>query len=301
MPLSHNPFAFSVPASSANLGPGFDSIALALQRRMYARVECYQAFRLSFTPGRHAPTHDGISERIVQAMRRLGRLPRVRITIKNEIPLGKGLGSSAAAIALGLSIAARLRRECIDRSTMEQLAVELEGHPENALAALHGGIVVAAQRAGAPPSFIRLPAPRMLFAVVTIPKLELSTSQARALLPASYSKADLIFTAQRAALLAAALACGEWQHLREAMRDRSHQPHRFNAVPGLRAALDVHQPELLGVALSGAGPSILALMQRASAYTRVASAIERCFSREGIASESFALRVTSRGAMAWSG
>ena len=127
---------------------------------------------------------------------------------------------------------------------------ELEGHPDNALPAVYGGIVIATSSRAS----IKLPAPRDLQAIVVVPEFDLATERARALLPIQYDRRDVVFNIQRAALLGAALASGSWNVLREAMNDRFHQPYRGAVVPGLAEALRVDSPELIGIALSGAGP-----------------------------------------------
>ena len=218
-------------------------------------------------------------------------LPRVRVHVFNEIPLGKGLGSSAAASALGVTIAARAHGIELSRDDIAERVCELEGHPDNALPAIYGGIVIATSAK----AHVKLPAPRDLHAIVVVPDFDLATEHARALLPTEYDRGDVVFNVQRAALLGAALASGNWSMLREAMQDCFHQPYRAAVVPGLAHALAIDAPDLLGIALSGAGPSVLALVHDRTAWRSIAVRIAGCFDAAGIASRSYRLAFASRG------
>lgn len=288
-----NAFAVSVPASSANLGPGFDCVGIALDLRCRAVVAPATRFSLEFS-GPEQPTHPGFERMLLDAMHSVEReLPRVRVQMHNAIPLGKGLGSSAAARALGVAIAARAHGLELDRDAIAQRACELEGHPDNALPAAYGGIAIAT--CGLPNASVKLAAPRDLRAIVVVPDFDLATTAARALLPAQYSKPDVVFNLQRAALLGAALASGQWNVLREAMNDRFHQPQRAAVIPGLAGVLAVDAPGLLGIALSGAGPSVLALVHEKAPWRPIAAAIQAAFERAGIASRSYRLALAARG------
>ena len=290
--MSHaNAFNVSVPATSANLGPGFDAIGIAFDLRLRAKVSRARRFAISFERGSHSPTHDGLERAIVDAMHRVdSSLPRVRVEITNEIPLGKGLGSSAAAAVLGLGIAMRAHNGTVRRSALAHIACEIEGHPDNALPAVYGGAVVAASSQ----AFVRI-APPAFHPAIVVPDVDLSTLQARALLPERYDRADAVFNAQRAALLAASLASGRFGGLREAMRDRFHQPYRAERIPGLERALALEAPGLLGVALSGAGPSVVSFGRSAAAAARAARSIAACFHDAGVASRVMPLRLTGAG------
>jgi homoserine kinase len=284
-------FTVSVPATSANLGPGFDCVGIALDLRARAIVEPAHRFALEFS-GPQQPTHIGFERMLLDAMHTVSsELPRVRVHVVNEIPLGKGLGSSAAASALGVTIAARAHGIELSRDDVAQRVCDLEGHPDNALPAVYGGMVIATSAR----AHVKIAAPRDLHAVVVVPDFDLATERARALLPMHYEKADVVFNLQRAALLGAALASGNWSALREAMRDRFHQPHRAAVVPGLADALAVDVPELIGVALSGAGPSVLAFVHGRVAWRPIAARIAACFEAAGIASRSYRLAFASRG------
>jgi homoserine kinase len=252
-------FAVSAPASSANLGSGFDSVGVAIEIRMTARVRVLAAGApavWTYTGG-CAPTHDGIRNCIEAGIARIApSAPPLAVELENEIPLGSGLGSSAAAYAIGVAIGARIAHNAPGDAELARAVAELEGHPDNALAAWYGGAVVASLGDDGLTS-LRFSPPAVELAVV-IPSTVLTTSDARALLPDSYTRADTVFNLQRAALLGAALASGDIGTLGAAMRDRLHQQYRARAIPGLEAILELRDPALIGVALSGAGPAVLA-------------------------------------------
>jgi len=289
-------FRVSVPASSANVGPGFDAIGLALDLWAHAAVRPAQTFGIEFVPGKHAPTNDGFANEILRGVDRVlgGPRPAVSIVVDNAIPLGKGLGASAAGAVLGLTIGARLAALPPAEEALAQYATDLEGHPDNALPALLGGIVVAAQDPERPPAYLRFAPPAGLRAVVVTPRIVLPTAAARALLPATYERRDVVYNIQRAALLAASLASGDLGALRVATGDRVHQPYRAPLVPGFEAMLGLQLPGLLAVALSGAGPSVLALVSGEG--RDVGSALQAEFAREGIESDVYLLAVSTRGA-----
>lgn len=287
-------FRVSVPATSANLGPGFDSVGVALDLRVRADVEPADTFALEFASHAQAPSHGGFESAILNAMQEIdSRLPRVHVRVTNAIPLGKGLGSSAAARVLGLAIAACGHRRALSRRELASLACDLEGHPDNALPAVFGNIVVAASSDAR--AYVRIAAARNLRALIVIPDVTLATTDSRALLPERYERADVVFTAQRAALLGAALAAGRWDELREAMRDRFHQPYRAARIPGMSEALALEERDVIGSALSGAGPSLIALLRPRAVWQNVARRLDACFAHAGVATRSFALRICSRG------
>ncbi|MEA2718626.1 MAG: homoserine kinase [Candidatus Eremiobacteraeota bacterium] len=276
-------FTVSAPASSANLGAGFDAVALALELRMTARVRGLAA---GASPewtysGAHAPTHDGIRGCIERGIARIApAAPPLAVAVDNEIPLGAGLGSSATAYALGVAIGARLVARPPGDDLLAHAVAELEGHPDNALAAWYGGAVVAAMGDDGLTS-ARFPPPDAA-AVVVVPDIHLPTEEARALMPAEYTRADAVHNVQRAALLGAALASGRLDLLRAAVRDRLHQPYRAAMVPGLGEMLALDDPAIVAVALSGAGPSVLALVR--DDPDRIGRLIAAIFARHGVRS-----------------
>jgi homoserine kinase len=289
-------FVVSVPASSANLGPGFDAIGLALDLWVRATVQPAMHFSVSFKAGTYVPTNAGFENEIVRGMDRLlgGARPDVSILVENKIPLGKGLGASAAGAVLGLTIGAALADVQPEIAQLARHAAELEGHPDNALPALLGGVVIAAMPEGAPPAYLRFAPPAGLSAVVVTPRIVLPTAAARALLPAAYERKDVVFNLQRAALLAASLASGDLSQLRVASADRVHQPYRAPLVPGFEEMLGFDMPGLLALALSGAGPSVIALVSGES--ESIGDAMQAAFAREAIDSDVFHLGISTKGA-----
>jgi homoserine kinase len=274
----------SAPASSANLGAGFDAVGLAIEIRMTARVrELAPGASSSWTySGTHAPTHDGLRGCIEAGIVRVApAAPSLEIELENDIPLGAGLGSSAAAFAIGVAIGAHFVDVAPDDDLLAHAVADLEGHPDNALAAWYGGAVVAALGDDGLTS-IRFPPPDVRAAVV-VPEIVLPTAQARALLPDSYTREDTVHNIQRAALLGAALATGRLDLLGAAVRDKLHQPYRADAIPGLPEALLLDDPALVAVALSGAGPSVLALVREEP--DRIGRRLAETFARHGVASK----------------
>jgi homoserine kinase len=146
---------------------------------------------------------------------------------------------------------------------------------------------------------VRLGAPEGLRAIVVVPEIDLSTEAARALLPDRYDRCDMVFTAQRASLLGAALGSGSWKALRAAMRDRMHQPYRAQCVPGLEGALGVDGRDVVGIALSGAGPSVLAIVRGGKSADAVGGRIEAQFRDAGVKARSYRLAFAARGAGVW--
>jgi homoserine kinase len=246
----------SAPASSANLGPGFDCLAVALDIRN--EVEILTAIRgggieiQGEGAGRPFGEEDNL---FLRAFRRGGGDPAgLRIRMTNRVPFARGLGSSAAAIAAGLVAAHEWTGT---EGDLLADAVELEGHPDNVAAALNGGVTLAWMRADGPAAVGLGDPPFGL--VVVIPGQELSTAEARAVLPSEVPRADAVHTAARAALLVAALGAGDPDLLAEALDDRLHEPYRAPLVPLLAAVRErlPTVPGALGVTISGAGPSVL--------------------------------------------
>jgi homoserine kinase len=277
-----------VPASSANLGPGFDALGLALG--IYLECRFRQSERLSIrAEGRDAETiSTGEDNLIWQTALAVGRdmrmtMPAIELRIKNDIPIGKGLGSSAAALTAGVVIADRLLDLRWKPLRVLDEAARLEGHPDNVAACVLGSIVASAIDSGGVARTVRLNMPAVFGVGVVVPDFTLLTSQARAVLPDCYPRADAIFNVQRAALLIAALATGSASAFPAALEDRFHQPYRASLVPGLDDILKLRAPGLLGCSLSGAGPSILVFYERG--YQQVCDLVRQVFALHGRQSE----------------
>ncbi|KAB2961760.1 MAG: homoserine kinase [Candidatus Methylomirabilis oxygeniifera] len=256
-----------VPASTANLGPGFDTLGMALS--LYNEVELTdegEGLQLQVEgEGKVELEQAGrrnLSVRAAQeTLRDFGHQPSgLRVRQINRIPLGRGLGSSAAACLAGIAAACRLAR--VELSTDELLARALpfEGHPDNVTPALMGGLTTSAIVAGRVVA-ARVPVPAYLKAVVVIPDLKLPTKRAREVLPKQVPFADAVFNLTRLALLLTGLVTDRPELLAPGMEDRLHQPYRAELLPGLEAILEEgRQAGALATCLSGAGSSLLALV-----------------------------------------
>jgi homoserine kinase len=291
-------FAVSVPATSANLGPGFDTIGLALELRIRADVRVLEAGAEPTWEfcGIEAPTHGGLRDEMLRAMRTLfasvGQTPPpLAIAVDNPIPLGRGLGGSAAGAALGLAIGAALRDPEPSIEELIRTVTVLEGHPDNGVPAIVGGIVVAVSE-GEDVVYARFDAPPELHAHVVVPDFSMPTREARAILPDAYPRRDAVYNVGHAALLGAAFASGQIELLRTAMHDRLHQPYRASFVPGLPEMLALETPGLLGVALSGAGPSVIALTR---SECDAGERMQAIFAKHGVASRVLQLAISAGG------
>ena len=260
-----------VPASTSNLGPGFDCFGLALKMyltvRAEARPELSEPCRVTTTGAKeNEALPRNASNLIYRAMafaaKREGvTLPPVELAVHNDIPLASGLGSSAAAIVAGIKLASVLTQHEIADQSILNYATEFEGHPDNAAASLCGGFVISCVRNDRSVIAARFYWPSEVRVVVVSPHSQLPTHVARAALPRTVSRSTAVHNLQRTALFTAALAHEKYDLFWEAMCDQLHQPQRESLVPGLAEALALPKMDgLLGIALSGAGPSILALV-----------------------------------------
>lgn len=290
--------AVSVPASSANMGPGFDALALALG--LYTTVDLVTTDddEPRMVKG---PELAGGTNLVLVALQTLAAaidrgLPGCRISVRSDIPLARGLGSSAAAIVAGLVAANRLFDDPLDDMGILRLAVEIEGHGDNVAAALFGGValvVPASDRI----VYRNLPVGGPLRAVVFIPEQTGLTREARAVVPDEISRADAVANAARCALLTAALTSGEFTLLGEAMTDRLHQPFRAALYPYLPEIIDsVRCAGAYGASLSGAGPAVLALAPPHQA-SQVAAAMTVTAGIAGVAGQAVELDIDSTGAV----
>lgn len=257
-------YRVSVPASSANLGPGFDSFGLALDLRNELSAELSAEWRLTISGEGVGTLRADARNQVARAMARvfaeLGEPGYAAdVTCANRIPVGRGLGSSAAAIVGGVLLADALLAGDLGIERLFEIAVELEGHPDNVAAALFGGMTVCWTDEG--PHAVRLEPAGGLAAVVAVADAPLRTPAARAVLPAMVPHADAAFNVARGALLLTGIVAGDPVLVREGLRDRIHEPYRAAVVGHLATA----EAALLaagvdGAALSGAGPSVIGLV-----------------------------------------
>jgi homoserine kinase len=299
MPTESMPwYTLRVPASSANLGPGFDALGVALGVYLTCRFRRSEALAIS-AEGRDAagiPTSSDnlIWQTAVTVARSLRlKMPPIELHIHNEIPLGKGMGSSAAALTAGVVIADQLLDLHWKPLRILDEASRLEGHPDNVAPCILGSIVASAIDSGGVARAVRLDLPKTFGLAIVVPDFDLSTVKARAVLPSGYSREDAVFNVQRAALLIAALATGATSAFPAALEDRFHQPYREALVPGLHEILKLRAPGLLGCTLSGAGPSILVFFERG--HDSVCDLVRQIFRLHGHESETLLAHIAERG------
>ena len=282
------PKTVRVPASSANLGPGFDALGIALSLYLNCRIRPAERLGIRYT-GRDAqaiPADDSnlIWRTAVEVTESQGRkMPAIEMAVENGIPLGKGLGSSASALVAGVAIANCVLDFGWDDHRILDVAARMEGHPDNVAAAVLGSFTTAAIGSDGVTRAIRLEIPDAFSVAVVCPNFELATKGMRGVLPNAYSKEDAVFNLQRATLLVAAFATGSRDAFPEALADRVHQPYRMGQVPGMEEILSLRVPGLLGCALSGAGPSILVLYETGS--DEAVEAVKRTFEKAGQSAE----------------
>jgi homoserine kinase len=256
-----------VPASVANLGGAFDTLAVAVQLYLRVRiVDVGSGGEGRLTVVRSTPPVRGRNavERAFEAIaRRTGRrAPSVSVEVQSDIPMAAGLGSSAAAAVAGLRVFEHVTGAEINDGTLLSVATSLEGHADNAAAALHGGLTSVVEREGDDPEALHWHWPNELRLVVATPSAGLSTSKARTALPDAVPRNDAVFNLQRVLSLVHALQHGEYDRLREATQDRLHQQARTALVPQLAEVLALEDPEILAAFLSGAGPSVALVARR---------------------------------------
>jgi homoserine kinase len=270
-----------VPASSANLGPGFDVLAAALSLHLEVEVEETGRFAVE-TDLRIATDRRNL---VVRGFERLHPPDDFSFRISSEIPLSGGLGSSAAAIVAGVLAADHLFELDSDVLT---LATELEGHPDNVAAAVHGGIVICADGA-----VTRFDPPTGLEGLLVVPHEAVRTSEARAALPSEVPMADAVHNVAHAALLTLGLARGDWELVGRGLGDRLHQPHRAHLYPrSAELVRDARALGALGATISGAGPTVLVWTH----YEQTAAVAERLRERADGWSDVLRVPFESQGA-----
>jgi len=288
-----------VPATTANLGPGYDCLGLALGLHNEVTLSRADEVQVAIEGhGAEALPRDG-SHLVLQAARAAAEaagedLPALALHQINRIPLARGLGSSSAAIVGGIVACNELLSLGMSRERMIDIAAEVEGHPDNVAPALLGGLTVCCVIEG------RVLVERMTVApglscVVAIPDHEVPTTEARSALPENVPHADAVFNLCRSSLMVAALVSGDFEVLDEATRDRLHQPYRAHLVPGMEDAIDAALGAgAHGACLSGSGPTVAAFVTERG--EEVGETMVNAFAQVGVSAEAAILALSSEGA-----
>lgn len=297
----------TVPATTANLGPGFDCLGAALT--------LYNRFHFSSLPdGAHppfvitarGPEADRVAiddsnlsyQAFLHYYQQIGKpAPPIQLTVDLEVPLARGLGSSATAIVGGLVGANALADSPCSTEQVMQMAIDLEGHPDNVVPALLGGCRLSAST-NEQWTICEVPWHESVVPILAIPEFELSTAEARRVLPAQYSRADAIFNMAHLGLLLRGLETGTGDWMRSALQDRIHQPYRQALIQGYEAvSAAALQAGAHGLVISGAGPTLLALGHPDQAVA-IESAMAAAWSDEGVGVQVRVLQLDRQGAIA---
>ena len=298
-----------VPATSANLGPGFDSLGLALDLWNETVMTLAIEYSVQVTGEGQERLSPGENNMIIRSAQKLAehigkRLPPFHVDSINRIPLSSGLGSSAAAKLTGLLGANVLLGKPLSKDEVLQLATEMEGHPDNVAAALLGGLVVSTVENAkvfahkinvdgnhTPLGNFESP----IHITIVCPEFHIPTQQARAALPEQVSMKDAVHNISRAVMVAEAFRTGDLNLLGKAMTDTIHQPYRLALIPGAQEAMvAAKRAGAAAVALSGAGPSLIAFS--ANRESAIGEAMQRAFEQAGLQARIFPLRMSNHGA-----
>ena len=264
-----------VPATTANLGPGFDCLGLSLKLYLNLEIEEIEEGFVVEYQGEGAEKFSAKKKEDTLIWKSINLVLKrnhkdiqkkgLKIKVLNEIPVTRGLGSSASAIIGGIVGAARLYNIDLTNQEMLELAFSLEGHMDNIVPALIGGLTLAYKTGQEEIKWTRIKTPLDLRIVVVIPEFTLNTGKMRKVLPQKVALPEAIFNLSRSALLVNALQNSDWEVLAEAMEDRLHQPYRAPFIPGIEDMFSqIKKTGLAGIALSGSGPSVVSLTKKGS-------------------------------------
>jgi len=257
-------FKVKAPATTANMGAGFDSFGMAFDLFNEIIVEESDKFEISSNIPTTPRTKSNLVYRTISDFcKQLGKpVPTLKITQQDNIPLARGLGSSAACVVSGLLAANHITGGTVSTDDILQIATKIEGHPDNVAPALLGGLVVSATEPSKV-AYVKIPPPQELAFTAIIPSFTLATKAARSVLPASYSRQDATFNIARASLFIASILTGKWENIPTALEDKIHQPYRKPLVPGMEEVFTkTRELGAIGVYLSGAGPTIMAITKK---------------------------------------
>jgi homoserine kinase len=294
-------FTISLPATSANLGPAFDAAALAMDLSLRIRATRGKQYSINAT-GHDPDICNNIENHLIlttyqEVMAEQNKpAPALVLNIHNGFPIGKGLGSSAAARLAGIALAVHFGRLRWNSARIIGEASKREHHPDNAAACWMGGVTVARMFGESEAHVARFVPKGKWPLMLAIPQEPLSTERARSVLPHEYSRADAVTNIQNSMLLLAALFQGDQKLLSSSLEDRIHQPYRAELCP-LLPALDTFDPEdgVLGVALSGAGPSVLMFLNPKVSLEKTKARVESRLRNRGLKAELVLTSIAKRG------
>lgn len=289
-----------VPGTTANCGPGFDTVGVACTIYNYMELTLTDREELTIEvsgegEGIIPANEDNIVFKAVQAvMQKTGKNYKgLNIKMINNIPLARGLGSSAAAIVGGLLAANEITGDKLSKQELFDMATAIEGHPDNVAPALFGGITISVMQDGA--KYMRFLPAKNITMVVAVPDFQLSTKTARRVLPRSVPLEDAIFNISRTAMLVGALCTGNYAHLKYAFQDKIHQPYRMPLIPGINEVFCAAVSNgAFGATISGAGPCLIAFTEKNP--DKIGNAMVEAFSTNNIKSNYLILDIDSQGA-----
>ena len=303
-----------VPASSANIGPGFDCLGLALpiyntitieetvlpgtgiEINMMSEEETIDEMVFDSIP---RDENNIVYKAVEMLYNSIGQEPsELRINIQAQIPITRGLGSSSSIVVGGLLAANKLLGSPADETALLAIATEVEGHPDNVAPAILGGFVLAAQEDDGTITYCKLKWPEEWDLTVCIPDFELSTEIARSVLPKEVPMSDAIFNAKRLAMLIEAVNTKDAKLMKAALKDRLHQPYREKLVPGMKEIMEAfkHEDGVLGCVLSGAGPSLLVISHKYD-VDKIKSVVKDIWEKQNIKVDVRTLKVEEQGAV----
>lgn len=262
-------FKIQIPATSANLGAGFDALGLALTFYNYVEMEESDKIDIASSDGLDIPTDE--KNLIYISAKDLfnvcgKKLEGLKLRQTNSIPMARGLGSSSACIIAGLVGANKMLGDPLTKDDLVDLSAQIEGHPDNTAPALLGGIVTAVFD-GRKVHWVKQEVFTKLKFIAIIPDFELKTEQARACLPKEIAHKDAVYNLSRAALFSASLLTGKFENLKTAVDDRLHQPYRMELIPHCKDVFDIaYTHGAYGAYISGAGPTIMAIVDENNTY-----------------------------------
>ena len=303
-----------VPASSANIGPGFDCLGLALpiyntitieetvlpgtgiEINMMSEEETIDEMVFDSIP---RDENNIVYKAVEMLYNSIGQVPsELKINIQAQIPIARGLGSSSSVIVGGLLAANKLLGSPADETALLAIATEVEGHPDNVAPAILGGFVLATQEDDGSITYTKLKWPEEWDLTVCIPDFQLSTENARSVLPKEVPMQDAIFNAKHLALLIEAVDTADAKLMKLALKDKLHQPYREKLVPGMKEIMEafIHEDGVLGCVLSGAGPSLLIISHKYD-VDKIKSVVKDIWEKQNIKVDIRTLKVEEQGAV----